>query len=109
LFIGDGYHERYLNLYLYIIRVKRRHIAIFYNLAYSESMEIQQKHHELDLGKILKPYENKWVGLSEDKTAVISSGDSLTDAINDTPKNKKDKVSFMHVIPLGSYFAPICS
>lgn len=72
-------------------------------------MKTQQNNHELDLGKIIKPYENKWIGLSEDKTAVISSGDSLTDAINGTPKDKKNKVSFMHVIPLESHFAPICS
>ena len=72
-------------------------------------METQQKHHEPDLGKIIKPYENKWVGLSEDKTAIVSSGDSLTDGLKNNPKNKKDKVSFMHVIPLEKYFAPSCS
>ncbi|MBI2406649.1 MAG: hypothetical protein HYV25_03685 [Candidatus Harrisonbacteria bacterium] len=71
-------------------------------------MKTQQNNQRLDLGKILKPYENKWVGLSEDKTAVVSSGDNLTDAIKHTPKDKKNRVSFMHVIPLERHFAPIC-
>ncbi len=72
-------------------------------------MKTQQNNDKFDLGKILKPYENKWVALSEDKTTVVSSGKSLTDAIKNTPKNKKDSVSFMHVIPLERHFAPIFS
>ena len=72
-------------------------------------METQKKHIKnglLDLGPLLKPYENKWVALSKNKTEIVASGDSLLEVVNNLPSGStKDAVSFMHVIPLDQSFA----
>ena len=49
----------------------------------------------IDLTKILKHYENKWVAVTKDYKKVIASGKTLKEAM----KNVKDK----NIIPIYTY------
>lgn len=43
----------------------------------------------IDLSKILLPFENKWVALSEDQKEVLGSGKTLQEAEKEAKKTKK--------------------
>jgi len=59
----------------------------------------------IDLSKILRPYENKWVALSLDYKKVLGSGKTLKEA-----KKKADKVGekylFLKVFPFDISYVP---
>jgi Family of unknown function (DUF5678) len=40
----------------------------------------------IDLSTLLKPYKGKWVILSEDKSRVLYSADTMEDAIRESEK-----------------------
>ncbi len=42
---------------------------------------MEPKEDVIDLSILLKPYKGKWVILSEDKSAVLCSGDTMEEAI----------------------------
>ena len=52
-----------------------------------------------NLGKLLKPYEEKWVALSPDRRRVVSSGDTLKEAESKINKKDIESVIFMKVPP----------
>lgn len=43
----------------------------------------------IDLSKLLLPYENKWVALSEDHRKILGSGNSLKKAEKEAEKKSK--------------------
>lgn len=57
-----------------------------------------------NLGKILKPYEKKWVALSPDKRRVVSSGDTLKEAESKVSSEHIEHVIFMKVPPSDMVF-----
>jgi hypothetical protein len=42
----------------------------------------------IDLSMLLKPYKGKWVILSEDKSRVLFSADTMDDAVRESEKFK---------------------
>lgn len=50
----------------------------------------------VDLSGLLKPYKGKWVVISEDKTRVLCSADSLEEAIRGS-QNHKDHPILLRV------------
>jgi hypothetical protein len=42
----------------------------------------------IDLSMLLKPYKGKWVILSEDKSRVLFSADTMDDAVREAEKFK---------------------
>jgi len=61
-----------------------------------------------NLGKILKPYEEKWVALSPDKRRVVSSGDTLKETESKVNPKDLESVIFMKVPPSDKVFiAPL--
>ena len=45
----------------------------------------------IDLSKILKPYSNEWVALSEDEKRVVASGKTIKETLQEA--NKKGEKS----------------
>ena len=60
----------------------------------------------IDLSKILKPYENKWVALSYDYKQVFSNGKTLESAIENLKEKSPDEVIFMKVLPFDLAYVP---
>jgi len=52
-----------------------------------------------NLAEIIKPYENKWVALSPDESAVVSSGDTMQEAESNVNPKELEEVIFMKVPP----------
>lgn len=59
----------------------------------------------IDLSKILLPFENKWVALSEDQKEVLGSGETLKEADKEAKKHKK-KYLFLKVPPFNISYVP---
>lgn len=59
----------------------------------------------IDLSKILLPYENKWVALSEDSKQVLGAGKTLEQARKQAEKTKK-RFLFLKVPPFDVSYAP---
>ena len=57
-----------------------------------------------NLSKLLKPFANKWVALSQDYKKVVSSGDTLENTAQKIKARDRAKVVFHKVLPRG--FAP---
>ena len=55
----------------------------------------------------LKPFLNKWIALSSDRSRVISSGDTIDEVINNTPPSEKKRIAVMKVLPPG--YSPFIS
>lgn len=65
--------------------------------------DILIKEREHDLGKLLKPYANKWVALSRDHKNVIATGDELKEVAS---KVKSKDVIFLKAFPMDSFYMP---
>ena len=59
----------------------------------------------IDLSKLLLPYENKWVALSEDHKKILGAGNSLKEAERKAEK-KANKYIFLKVPPFNVSFVP---
>lgn len=59
----------------------------------------------IDLSRILLPYENKWVALSEDQKEILGSGNSLKEAEKQAEKNNKRYI-FLKVPPFNISYVP---
>ena len=59
----------------------------------------------IDLTKILLPYENKWVALSEDSKKVLGAGKTLEEA-EKKAKKKSEKYVFLKVPPFNVSYVP---
>ena len=59
----------------------------------------------IDLSKILKPYENKWVTLSLDHKKVLGAGNSLESA-REKAEKKAEKFVFIKLPPFDLNFVP---
>lgn len=59
----------------------------------------------IDLSKILLPYENKWVALSEDNKKVLGAGKTLEEARKQAEKTKK-RFLFLKVPPFDVSYVP---
>lgn len=59
----------------------------------------------VDLSKILLPYENKWVALSDDNKKVLGAGDTLEQARKQAEKTKK-RFLFIKVPPFDVSYVP---
>lgn len=55
----------------------------------------------IDMTEILKPYEDKWVALTDDNK-VVGSGDTLEEASKEAKKNGYDDPIFM-IVPSFKY------
>lgn len=59
----------------------------------------------IDLSKILKPYENKWVALSLDYKKVLGAGDTLEEAEREAQKKSKEYI-FLKLPPFDVQYVP---
>ncbi|MDP2950805.1 MAG: DUF5678 domain-containing protein [bacterium] len=59
----------------------------------------------LNLSKILKPYENKWVALSLDHKKVLGAGNSLQEA-KQKAEQKNKKYLFLKLPPFNVNYIP---
>jgi len=59
----------------------------------------------IDLSKILLPFENKWVALSEDSKKVLGAGKTLKEAEKQAEKKSK-KYIFLKVPPFNISYVP---
>ncbi len=59
----------------------------------------------IDLSKILLPYENKWVALSEDNKKVLGAGETLEQA-EEQAKEKSKKYIFIKLPPFNVSYVP---
>lgn len=59
----------------------------------------------IDLSKILLPYENKWVALSNDNKKVLGAGNTLEQAKKQAEKTNK-KYLFLKVPPFNISYVP---
>ena len=66
---------------------------------------MQKQVKPIDLSKILLPYENKWVALSEDSKQVLGSGKTLKEADKQAKKSGK-KFLFLKVPPFNVSYVP---
>ncbi len=55
--------------------------------------------------KLLKPYENKWVALSNNRKKVIASGKTLNEVFEKI-EGKKNDYMFTKVLPFEINYAP---
>ena len=60
----------------------------------------------INLTKLLLPYENKWVALSEDKKEVLGSGNSLKEAEREAEKKSKSFI-FLKVPSFNISYVPV--
>lgn len=68
-------------------------------------MNMQKALKPIDLSKILLPFENKWVALSEDNKKVLGSGKTLEEARKQAEKTKK-RFLFIKVPPFDVSYVP---
>ena len=59
----------------------------------------------IDLTKLLLPYENKWVALSEDNKKVLGAGKTLEEVRKQVEKTKK-RFLFLKVPPFDVSYVP---
>lgn len=59
----------------------------------------------IDLSKLLLPYENKWVALSQDQKEVLGSGRTLKEAEKQAEK-KDNGYIFLKVPPFDVSYVP---
>ena len=59
----------------------------------------------IDLSKILKPFEGKWVALSIDSKKVLGDGDTLQQAKEKAEKKSKDYI-FIKLPPYDVSYVP---
>lgn len=59
----------------------------------------------IDFSKLLLPYENKWVALSEDSKKVLGAGNTLDQARKQAEKTKK-RFLFIKVPPFDVSYVP---
>lgn len=59
----------------------------------------------IDLSKLLLPYENKWVAISEDQKKVLGAGHTLKEAQKKAEKTKK-RYLFLKVPPFDISYVP---
>lgn len=59
----------------------------------------------IDLTKLLLPFENKWVALSEDQKEVLGAGETLKEAQKKAEKTKKRHL-FLKVPPFDISYVP---
>ncbi len=64
-----------------------------------------------NLGKLLRPFEDKWVALSPDYKRVLSSGETLKETEAKLSETKRAKAIYFKVPPAHAYFVPgaLCS
>ncbi len=60
----------------------------------------------LDLSKVLRPYENKWVALSEDHQRVVGSGDTLKQAQKQAEEKGQKHPVYTKVLPFDISYVP---
>lgn len=60
---------------------------------------------KIDLSKLTKNLEYKWIAISPDYKKIISSGKTLREVMNKIKERDKNKVIFHKVIPAG--YAPL--
>ena len=60
-----------------------------------------------DWTKMLLPYENKWVAISEDEKSVLASGDTF-DQVSEKVETQHLKARYMHVPDFKSIYALSC-
>ena len=66
---------------------------------------MQNSLRSIDLTKLLLPYENKWVALSEDNKEVLGAGKTLKEAEKQADKTGK-KYIFLKVPPFNVSYVP---
>ena len=59
----------------------------------------------IDLTKLLIPFENKWVALSDDQKQILGSGKTLKEAEKEAEKTKK-RYLFLKVPPFDTSYVP---
>lgn len=59
----------------------------------------------IDMTETLRPYENKWVALTQDNK-VVGSGDTIEEALKEAKKNGYENPIFEQVLPFDGGFAP---
>lgn len=59
----------------------------------------------IDLSKILRPFEGKWVALSLDSKRVLGDGETLKEAKEKAKKKSKDYI-FIKLPPYNVSYAP---
>lgn len=69
-------------------------------------MEKKQVIKSTNLDQTLKNFENKWVALSQDKKKVVSSGNTLNEALGKVSIKDRNKISVMRVLPFDVGYAP---
>jgi hypothetical protein len=69
------------------------------------SREKQMKN-SIDLNKILRPFEGKWVALSLDNKRVLGDGDTLKEAKAKAEKKSKEYI-FIKLPPYDVSYVPI--
>ena len=60
-----------------------------------------------DWSKMLLPYENKWVAISEDERSVLASGDTF-EQVSEAVKARRLTARYMHVPDFKSIYALSC-
>lgn len=60
----------------------------------------------IDLSGILRPYENKWVALSNDYKEILASGTSLKEVTQKCKKKNCVKPIYFKVLPFDTAYAP---
>lgn len=65
----------------------------------------KQRLKPIDLSRLLLPYENKWVALSEDHKKILGAGKSLKEAEEKAEKRNK-KYIFLKVPPFDISYVP---
>lgn len=65
----------------------------------------KQRLKPIDLSKLLLPYENKWVALSEDHKEILGAGNSLKEAERKAEKKSKRYI-FLKVPPFNVSYVP---
>jgi len=59
----------------------------------------------IDLSRLLRPYENKWVALSLDYKKVLGAGDTLKEAEEKARKKSKEYI-FIKLPPFDVRYVP---
>lgn len=65
----------------------------------------KQRLKQIDLSKLLLPYENKWVALSRDNKEILGAGNSLKEAEKKAEKKSKGYI-FLKVPPFNVSYVP---
>lgn len=60
---------------------------------------------KIDLSKLTKHFDYKWIALSPDYKRIVSSGKSLQEVMEKIKEKDRNKVVFHKVIPMG--YAPL--